>query len=239
MEKLKSVFKNFTQPKILDVGTGVGNFIFFLEAACLDFSEIIGIDVSENAIKAATNNFKDHPNIHFEKMDGLHMTYPDQTFDIVCLSNSLHHLTDIFGTLKEMGRVCKNNGIILINEMRSDELNPRQIGHRLIHHFSAEIDRELGLFHQDTYPLAEMKSIIKQNSSFQMVAVWNLAMEEESESQSPEQIQSMVTLLDRLVSRVKEQDKVAVFQAKADDIKQYLEKNGIESATQVLMVLKR
>lgn len=239
MEKLKNYLKKSPHKRILDVGTGVGNFIALLEDVLSDYEEIVGIDLSENAIKAATNQFQGYPKIRFEKMDALNMTFVDQTFDIVSLSNSLHHLSDPQRTFAEMERVCKEDGLILLNEMRSDELSASQMGHRLIHEYSAEIDRELGLVHLDTYSLLEMRDLVKQNSHFRLDAIWNLEMNEEGDPQSTEQIEAMSTLLDRLTSRIKNEERLPYFQEKSEKIKEYIKQFGVSSATQVIMVLKR
>ena len=147
MIKLGRFLKHFENPKILDVGTGNGNFIKMIMSITDYYEEIIGIDNLDIAISTATKNFTDE-RIKIVKMDALKMDFEDGYFDLVCLSNSLHHLADIPTMIKEMERVIKPGGYLLINEMMSDGLSARQKGHVKIHHFAAEIDRETGGTHR-------------------------------------------------------------------------------------------
>lgn len=110
MKKLKSKLAAISANKILDVGTGVGNFISNLELL-KDYKKIVGIDNSREMLERAKNNF-DKENIEFVLMDAENLNYEDNTFDMVSLSNSLHHLAEIDIVLNEMKRVLKSEGIL-------------------------------------------------------------------------------------------------------------------------------
>ena len=75
----------------------------------------------------------------------------DNSFDIISLSNSLHHLENPKEIFAEMERVLAQYGIIIINEMISDGLSKRQKSHLKLHHFAAEVDRALGGTHNETF----------------------------------------------------------------------------------------
>ncbi|MDD3123959.1 MAG: class I SAM-dependent methyltransferase, partial [Candidatus Izemoplasmatales bacterium] len=163
MQKLSDFLKKYPHARILDIGTGVGNFIDLISTVNDEYDEIVGIDILDRAIQAAMINFKDKPRIRFEKMDVLNMTFPEASFDIVCLSNSLHHLSNVDETFIAMKKVLKNGGAILINEMKSDNLNQSQMSHLLLHHFSAEIDRFLGITHYDTFSRNKILKIASES----------------------------------------------------------------------------
>ena len=140
MRKLKNIIVSLNSPRILDVGTGNGNFIRVLTSLEADFKSAVGIDVLNSSITSCEANFNDE-RISFVKMNALNMDFEDNSFDVVSLSNSLHHLLDIEDTLKEMERVLAPGGVIIICEMINNNLNKKQKSHLQLHHFAAEIDR--------------------------------------------------------------------------------------------------
>ena len=165
------------------------------------------------------------------------MTFPDATFDIVCLSNSLHHLVDIPATMKEMQRVVKPSGAILINEMRSDELGETQISHRMLHHFAAEIDRSLGLVHDETFSKETILAHLSQNKTWHVDEEWNMELPQ-NEPATTDEIDQLCTTVDRLINRIKDEPLRQTFIAKGESVKAYLRSHGFDGATQLLVVLK-
>ena len=185
MEKLTALLKQKNNAKILDVGTGNGNFIRILTALDNSFSEIIGIDLIDGAIEVSKKNFEDE-RINFFKMDALNMEFEDSSFDFVCLSNSLHHLEDIPGILKEMERVLKPDGALIFCEMMSNNLDKRQKSHLLMHHFAAEVDVARGRFHDKTFTNKRILEILKQDSSLEIKDAWDLTYPRREENSKEE-----------------------------------------------------
>ena len=155
MQKLSNLMKSFTDTRILDVGTGNGNFIRVMTVLNDKYKSVVGIDLIEGAINLCNSSFSDE-RIKFMKMDALNMEFEDESFDIVSLSNSLHHLEDIEATLSEMERVLVPGGILLFCEMRNNNLSKSQKSHLQIHHFAAEVDREFNVTHHDTFSEKEI-----------------------------------------------------------------------------------
>ena len=236
MKKLGSFFNRLENPKILDVGTGNGNFIKIIQSLTDNFESIIGIDQLDIAINTSQKNFTDE-RISFQKMDAFNMDFKDDTFDLVCLSNSLHHLRDVNGMLKEMARVLKPGGFLLINEMMSDNLNARQKSHLKVHHFAAEIDRELGEVHNDTYKAKEILELLAKESELTIKDAWDLK-QPRSDSNSQEEITWLLETVDKLAQRVKDEKKQEEYLKKATKIKKYIKRVGFDSATQLVVLLK-
>jgi len=238
MEKLTAFLRSYPNAKILDVGTGSGQFIDLVTSLDEGYGEIIGIDISEPALAAARKAFANRERIRFEKMDVLDMTYQDASFDVVFLSNSLHHLSQIPATIHAMERVIKPHGALLINEMRSDELSPRQISHRLLHHFAAKVDRMLGLTHDETFSKAAILQLLETNSSFSIDATWDLTYDHPEEN-TPEELTHLLATIDRLVARIPDDPRRPAMVAEAETIRQYIQTHGFDSATEFLVVLKK
>ena len=102
-----SLVKNCSGKKVLDYGCGRGDRTLFLSE---NGAEVTGIDISEEGIERAQEMFaKEFENVEFLVMDGEKMSFPDDTFDIVCGIGILHHLNLDF-SLKEIKRVLKPSG---------------------------------------------------------------------------------------------------------------------------------
>ncbi len=236
MEKLKEFLNKLDKPKILDVGTGGGNFIKLLISLYEDFESIVGIDQVEIAISSSKKNFTDE-RISFQQMDAFNMTFEDGSFDVVCLSNSLHHLRDVSGILQEMERVLKPGGTLLINEMMQDHLTSRQITHLKLHHFAAEIDRERGDTHNETFKRNEIIELLEEKSTLTIKESWDMFYERESKNTQKE-IDWLLNTINRLTERVQDEDRKEHFKQKGERIKEYVLKVGFDSATQLLVILQ-
>ena len=236
MEKLKTLLNQKKGTKILDVGTGNGNFIKVIIALTNDFSEIIGIDLLDGSVEGCKKNFEDE-RINFFKMDAMNMEFDDGIFDFVCLSNSLHHLIDVNGILKEMERVLKPDGALVFCEMMSNNLNRRQKSHLLMHHYAAEIDRERGSYHGTTFTNTEILEIIAKESSLKIIDAWDLTYPRR-EDNSEEEIEWLFETIDRLKERAADSDKREYFDKEAEKVKKHINKYGFDSATQLIVVLK-
>ena len=98
--------------RILDVAIGTGKQAFGFAKKGYD---VIGIDFSENMLKIANRKSK-YENVRFEVADATNIPFEDRHFDVSSVSFALHDMP--LGirekVLKEMVRVTKPNGIIVI-----------------------------------------------------------------------------------------------------------------------------
>ena len=104
---------------ILDVGTEKGDFIDTLMKTLSGYNSFVGIDISADDLKKARKKFKDAP-VGFMEMNAEKMSFPDNHFDTVCISYSIHHLENIDTVLAEMYRVLRPGGNFIIQELYSD-----------------------------------------------------------------------------------------------------------------------
>lgn len=162
MEQLKSFFSGKSIRKVLDIGTGSGDFIQLIAPLFSSEVQIIGVDPSADAL-AAARIANPAANVQFLKMEGEKLAFDDRSFDVVCLSNALHHLADQAQTLSEMKRVVSADGWIVIAEIVSDGLNAAQENQKMLHHFRSYVDRKSGITHRETWTGAEVLEMIKAN----------------------------------------------------------------------------
>lgn len=112
----KEIIAAIEEEKLLEVGIGTGkNLLFYPEDI-----EITGIDFSEKMLEKAMQIAKGKENITLIEMDVQKMNFPDNTFDTIVTSCVFCSVPDPVEGLKEMRRVCKNNGkIVMLEHVRS------------------------------------------------------------------------------------------------------------------------
>lgn len=236
MKKLQDYLAQYHNPKILDVGTGRGNFIQIIKMLNNDFQEIIGTDLDDRLLEFNKESFKDDLRIKFVNDNILETKLSEGYFDIVCLSNTLHHLTDFSDTFSAMFKVLKDGGIIIVNEMIADNLNPSQISHRLLHHFAAKVDREIGRVHDETFSKGELNNRVKNLVGDKLVDTWDLYFED---NEVDYDFSSYENLIDRLLQIVSDKNNYHELKIEAETIKEYIKIHGFQSATQVVMIIKK
>lgn len=162
MEQLKTFFSGKSISKVLDIGTGSGDFIKLIRPVFEGNVQITGIDPSEEALTDARRTI-DSPDVSFIRMEGELLQFDDASFDLVSLSNAMHHLADPAKTLAEMKRVVKPEGFLVIAEIVSDGLNEAQENQKMLHHMKSLVDRKSGISHRETWTEAEVIEIIRSN----------------------------------------------------------------------------
>ena len=104
---------------ILDAGCGTGLSSYLLAKAGF---KIIGMDISEFFLSEGMKKYKGQKGLSFKVGDISKMPFSNQSFDTVCSYDLLEHVTDVKAVLKEMARVVKRGGLIII--FTANHLNP-------------------------------------------------------------------------------------------------------------------
>ena len=103
--------------KILEVGVGTGKNIQYYP----DDAEVTAIDFSEKMLeKAKMRAEKLVKSVDLRLMDAQQLDFPDETFDTVITTCVFCSVPDAVKGLKEIRRVCKKDGqIIMLEHVRS------------------------------------------------------------------------------------------------------------------------
>jgi len=225
----KDILGHISGGRILDVATGSGGFIHFLLEGLKDYTEIIGIDTSERGAAAFAEAFKEQPSVRFEPVDALEMDYPKASFDIVCISNSLHHFDDPQAVLRQMARVLRPGGYFLIAEMYRDGQTDAQLTHVHLHHWWAAVDRAAGIVHNETYLRGEILALLSS------LGLTNLKLYDLSDTdgnpQSPENLTQLDPAIDRYIQRAEGHPDL---QARGEALRQRLHEIGFHSASSLV-----
>lgn len=97
--------------KILDVACGAGYFPEKLTEVYPPTTQICGTDLSDVALQLAT---KRCPEADFQLSPAEKLPYQEHVFDVITCLGSLEHFLDIPASLKEMSRVMKRDGLMLV-----------------------------------------------------------------------------------------------------------------------------
>lgn len=105
--------KTDTNGELLEVAAGTGTLSFALAGY---FRTVTACDLSESMIRVATRKLEESglSNITFEVQDAYDLPYPDNRFDIVLASNTLHVMKEPRRALASMRRVVKDGGKLVV-----------------------------------------------------------------------------------------------------------------------------
>ena len=109
-----------TSEHVLDLATGSGDVLFALRQNLPERTKITGVDFCEPMLEEARNkrNAKslDANSNQFLLGDCLSLDFPDQSFDLITISFGLRNLSNREKGLKEIYRVLKPNGRLIVLE---------------------------------------------------------------------------------------------------------------------------
>lgn len=100
--------------KILDLGCGNGVSSRLLNQAGF---EVVGTDISPLFLKDARNweRLHDKPKLRYQICDVLELPFEDESYDVVCSNELIEHLPDVETALKEMARVVRQDGRVVLS----------------------------------------------------------------------------------------------------------------------------
>ncbi|MBO4549091.1 MAG: bifunctional demethylmenaquinone methyltransferase/2-methoxy-6-polyprenyl-1,4-benzoquinol methylase UbiE [Bacteroidaceae bacterium] len=104
---------------LLDIATGTGDFAMLL-AKRIKPQHITGADISEGMMAVGREKVKKEglqDTISFKKEDCMKLSFPDGTFDAVTSAYGVRNFQDLDAGLREMQRVLRPGGHLLIVEL--------------------------------------------------------------------------------------------------------------------------
>ncbi len=230
MEKLTGFFKGRRIEKVLDVGTGTGDFLSVLKEV-FPGAEFTGIDPNKESLSKAAEKYAD---VQFKKMSAEKIEFPDNSFDVVAISMAFHHLSDVSLALNEMKRVAKPGGQILIYELFSDNLNDAQKVHKLYHHFGSQIDRIMGINHNPAFKKQEILQLV-ENAGIRIQLHFEFVKEEDIKLTSTE-IEERVKKMKIRLETVKDHAEYKTLKSQIEEFKNRVAEFGFQSATRVVII---
>lgn len=96
---------------VLECACGTGLLSGAIAKKC---QYLVATDYSVNMLRRAKKKYRSFNNIEWKRENILHITYLDESFDKVVAANVIHLLDDPVQALRELDRVCKKGGMIVI-----------------------------------------------------------------------------------------------------------------------------
>lgn len=227
----KDILGQISGGRVLDVATGSGGFIHFLLEGLKDYIEIVGVDTNERAAAAFADGFKDKPGIRFEAGDALQLNYPAGSFDLVSISNSLHHFNEPQAVLRQMERVLRPGGRLIVAEMYRDGQAETQMTHVHLHHWWAAVDRTAGIVHNETYTRGELVELVGA-LGLSDLALYDLSSLDEN-PKAPEILTELTPVFDRYIQRAEGHSDL---QQRGEELRTRVAEIGFHGATTLVAV---
>jgi len=105
---------------VLDVGTGPGALAVAIARQCRSCS-VVGIDVAPEMLATAQQRARDAgvaDRVVFKVADAVALPVADASVDVAVSTLSLHHWPDVASILRELHRVVRPGGRVLIYDLR-------------------------------------------------------------------------------------------------------------------------
>jgi len=131
--------------RILDMGMGdCGCMSFFLAKRGFD---VIGIDSSSQAVHKCREEAKRKKvkgSFRARRMNAKKTSFEDDSFDAVLSYHSMHDIADPDKVIKEMFRVCKKGGLVMISDLNAR--GRREYGHAPDKRFLPHVEGQLNKY---------------------------------------------------------------------------------------------
>jgi ubiquinone/menaquinone biosynthesis C-methylase UbiE len=238
--EVRKRFEYISGGDVLDVGTQKGDFIKALMKLLKEYKTFTGIDISEDNLKAARKRFKDDP-VELLLMNAESMTFPDNQFDTVCISYSIHHLKKIDRVLSEMYRVLKPSGYFIVQEMyRDGEQSKAQQVDTLVHHFDAKVDSLLGIPHFKTLTRQRLRKHVRKlglrdvktfDSTWSVNCLFCSDAHDCENPKRAEHIDSIIKQIDDTLSKVRQHPSYVKLREEGESIKERVRAEGSADAS--------
>lgn len=162
--------------------------------------------------------------------------FEEEYFDMVSLSNSLHHLSNISEVMQELKRVLKKDGIFILNEMVCDNQSPSQMTYVMMHHWWGKIDTALGILHKETLP---RQSVIDVAMEHELRDIEILTWNDPDDPMDAESLEQISKIIDEYIERAKPLECFEAMRAEGELIRKHLFEHGVNAATQVIIIGKK
>lgn len=107
----------------LDCCTGTGDLAFALGRRVTPSGRVVGLDFADNMLEIGRRKARDTGagNVEFVQGDALHLPFDDDAFDAATAAFGVRNLSDLDAGLREMARVVRPGGRVVVLEITAPE----------------------------------------------------------------------------------------------------------------------
>lgn len=226
--------------RILDAATGRGSFIEVFQNSIPGKTPIDAFDLDPGLLNAAFEQYAE-TGVNFCRMDAAMLGMAGDSYDMVGIGVSLHHLSDIQTVLHELKRVLKPGGLCFISEMYCDGLTDAQLSEANLHHWVADIDSAQGKVHNHTLT---KNAIIKQVELAEWAEVRCFDFTNpESADDTPEEHKKFLEEIDELINnRINEAQKLEngrELEKRGEGIRSWIHTHGMNRVSILMALCKK
>lgn len=111
--EVEALVQQFDSPQVLDLGSGAGHISFYTAPFA---QQVTAYDLSEDMLKVVADSAQQKGLDNITTVKGIAESLPfaDNHFDVVISRFSAHHWQDVPLALREMRRVCKPTGKVMM-----------------------------------------------------------------------------------------------------------------------------
>lgn len=101
---------------VLDAACGAGHLA---EQAAPHVRQVVGVDLTRPLLDLGATRLRDRgvTNALLQEGDVTSLAFVDESFDVVACRAALHHVTDPAVALREMARVCRPGGRVVVSDL--------------------------------------------------------------------------------------------------------------------------
>ena len=120
LEQIHAAIKPTRMMNLLDLGCGPG---IVTAAMAPDVREAVAYDLTPEMLDKAKQRCQEAglKNVRFELGSAEHLPFPDESFDSVATRLTIHHFLDPRRVMKEVVRVTRRNGKVVVADVVSSE----------------------------------------------------------------------------------------------------------------------
>ncbi len=101
---------------VLDVACGAAHVA---EQIAPHVRQVVGIDLTPDLLRLGADRLREAgvPNVLLQEGNASELPFLDGTFDLVLCRSALHHFRNPAGTVREMARVCRPGGRVVVSDL--------------------------------------------------------------------------------------------------------------------------
>lgn len=230
MDPVRQFLSDFGGTSVIDLACGDGWFTERLCDGLRRCESLVGIDVDAAEIDEARDALGAR-HVRFERGTAMDLRFADASFDVVAVSNALHHICHPMRGLREAHRVLAPSGVLLVHEMTREVAGKARENARAFHHLKARVDRLLGISHHETLPEERILGLLEE-SGFSVQRVDRYDPEPQTD---PEAIDAQIEFLRDYITHVMEHPEFASIRKDATLLAERIRVDGFAPATELLI----
>jgi ubiquinone/menaquinone biosynthesis C-methylase UbiE len=228
--ELSKKLQTLIATSVLDVATGSGYFAELLKENVKGVKTLYGVD--QKPFDAERMRFFAQPGCNYRTMNATRLDFIDASFDLVAISNSIHHFPRPEIVLLEMKRVLKPNGTLIVFEMFNNHQNAAQLNAVHLHQWWAKINQANGIFHDPRYDREDLIALLEKT----VPGAWEYEdlLPDDEDPFDVETQKEIDENIDQNLLACKELSSAAELIEEGKAIRSAIHQNGFLSATELL-----